>query len=149
MATDAPLAGAARPTPPAAPPSSRTRDTPAHDTRGTAGQPGGAARRTPAHGAILPILTSAPLLLWPAALNGYPLVFADTGTYLSQAIDHYIGWDRPPFYSLFMLPLHLTLTTWPVIIVQALLTAHVLHLLCRTLLPRHDGRWLVGRWSSR
>ena len=86
MATDAPLAGAARTTPPAAPPSPGIHDTPAHDTRGAAGQPGGAARRIPAHGAILAILTNAPLLLWPAALNGYPLVFADTGTLPYQSV---------------------------------------------------------------
>lgn len=51
---------------------------------------------------------AAGLLLWPAVWNGYPIIFADTGTYLSQAIHRYLGWDRPPFYSLFMLPLHLT-----------------------------------------
>ena len=28
------------------------------------------------------ICLSAGLLLWPALLNGYPLVFSDTGTYL-------------------------------------------------------------------
>ena len=46
-------------------------------------------------------------MLWPPLWNGYPLVFADTGTYLSQAIDHYAGWDRPVFYSFFLLPLHI------------------------------------------
>jgi hypothetical protein len=44
---------------------------------------------------LVPILLAATLLLWPAFWNGYPLVFSDTGTYLSQAINHYIGWDRP------------------------------------------------------
>ena len=38
---------------------------------------------------------AAALLLWPAVWNGYPIVFADTGTYLSQAIHLYAGWDRP------------------------------------------------------
>ena len=71
------------------------------------------------------ILLGASLLLWPAFYNGYPLVFADTGTYLSQAIEHYLGWDRPAFYSFFLLPLHLTLTTWPAIVAQAVLTAHI------------------------
>ena len=73
--------------------------------------------------------------------NGYPLVFSDTVTYLSQAIEHYVGWDRPVFYSLFLLPLHMTLTTWPAIAVQALLVAYVLHLVRRTLLPgtRYGG----------
>jgi hypothetical protein len=83
------------------------------------------------------------LLLWPALWNGYPLVFSDSGTYLSQAVRHYVGWDRPVFYSLFLLPLHLTLTTWPVIVAQALLTAHTLHLVRRTLLPGVSAWWLV------
>ena len=84
----------------------------------------------------IPILLAAALLLWPALWNGYPLVFSDTGTYLSQAIHHYVGWDRPIFYSLFLFPLHLTLTTWPAIAAQALLASHTLHLVRRTLLPR-------------
>ena len=46
----------------------------------------------------LVLVLAAILLLWPAFWNGYPLVFADTGTYLSQAIEHYAGWDRPIFY---------------------------------------------------
>ncbi|HEX2941034.1 MAG TPA: hypothetical protein VHO91_08305 [Rhodopila sp.] len=75
------------------------------------------------------------LLLWPAVWNGYPIVFADTGTYLSQAIHRYAGWDRPVFYSLFMLPLHATVTLWPVLIAQALLTAWVLWLVWRVLAP--------------
>jgi hypothetical protein len=83
------------------------------------------------------------LLLWPALYNGYPLVFADTGTYLSQAVHFYLGWDRPAFYSAFLLPLHLTLTTWPAIVAQALLCAHLLHLTRRTLLPDASPWWLV------
>lgn len=96
--------------------------------------------RTPA---IAPIIVAAAFLLWPAVWNGYPLVFSDTGTYLSQAIEHYVGWDRPIFYSLFLFPLHLTITTWPVIVVQALLVTHVLHLVRRTLLPQVSIWWLV------
>jgi hypothetical protein len=66
-----------------------------------------------------PFLLPLPLLLWPALLNGYPIVFSDTGTYLSQAIHLYVGWDRPAFYSLFMVALHWTLSTWPVVLAQA------------------------------
>jgi hypothetical protein len=73
-----------------------------------------------------PFLLPLPLLLWPALLNGYPIVFSDTGTYLSQAIHLYVGWDRPAFYSLFMYALHLTLTTWPVVLAQALAVVWVL-----------------------
>src|SRR4051812_27471361 len=83
----------------------------------------------------LVLALAAILLLWPAFWNGYPIVFADTGTYLSQAIHRYAGWDRPIFYSLFMFPLHATLTVWPVVVVQALITAYALHVVSRVLLP--------------
>jgi hypothetical protein len=43
------------------------------------------------------LLVSVLSLIWPALLNGYPIVFADTGTYLSQAMHGYLGWDRPVF----------------------------------------------------
>jgi hypothetical protein len=92
---------------------------------------------------LAPILLAAALLLWPALWNGYPLVFADTGTYLSQAIERYLGWDRPVFYSLFMFPLHMTATTWPVIVAQALLVAHTLHLVQRKLCPTISSWWLL------
>ena len=82
---------------------------------------------------------AAGLLLWPALWNGYPIVFADSGTYLSQAIERYAGWDRPVFYSLFMLPLHATVTVWPVVVAQGLLTAWVLWLVAGSLLRRVSG----------
>jgi hypothetical protein len=91
----------------------------------------------------LVLVLAAILLLWPAFWNGYPLVFADTGTYLSQAIEHYAGWDRPIFYSLFLFPLHMTVTTWPAIGGQALLVAYLLDLLRRTLLPGTSVWWLL------
>ena len=94
--------------------------------------------------AVLAIPAAAALLLWPALWNGYPIVFADTGTYLSQAVHHYAGWDRPVFYSFFMLPLHATVTLWPVVMVQALLTALVLWLVCRMLAPGLSGLGFVG-----
>ena len=74
---------------------------------------------------LVPLL-SVLCLVWPALWNFYPIVFADTGTYLSQAMHRYLGWDRPVFYSLFIWPLHLGLTTWPVILAQSCLTVLVL-----------------------
>jgi hypothetical protein len=101
-------------------------------------------REAPAPDLPLPaIVAAAALLLWPAAWNGYPLVFSDTGTYLTQAIEHHLGWDRPAFYSLAIFPLHMTLSTWPVIAAQALLAATVLHLLRRVLLRAASSWWLV------
>lgn len=94
-------------------------------------------------GASTCIVLSAVLLVWPAVWNRYPIVFADTGTYLSQAVHGYLGWDRPPFYSLFILPLHLDQTLWPIVAAQALLTAWILHLLRRTLAPNLSCWWLL------
>ncbi|MBL6080867.1 hypothetical protein JMJ56_22905 [Belnapia sp. T18] len=74
---------------------------------------------------------AAILLVWPAVWNGYPLVFADTGTYLGQALMGYVGWDRPPFYSLFIHALHWRVSLWPVVIGQGLMVAHLLHLVLR------------------
>jgi hypothetical protein len=81
-------------------------------------------------------------LIWPALWNGYPIVFADTGTYLSQAMRGHLGWDRPVFYSLFIYPLHLGLTTWPVILVQSCLTVYVLDLTRRAFGISHV--WLLA-----
>jgi hypothetical protein len=89
--------------------------------------------RTARH-AIWLIPLAALFLVWPAIWNGYPIVFADTGTYISQAIHRYAGWDRPVFYSLFMLPLHATISLWPVVAAQTLIATYVLHLVCRVLL---------------
>ena len=102
--------------------------------RGAAGR-GAITRGATGRFAWLAVPAAAALLLWPALWNGYPIVFADTGTYLSQAIHRYAGWDRPVFYSVFMLPLHLTLTVWPVVAAQALLAVWVLWLVVRVLVP--------------
>ena len=91
---------------------------------------------------LWPVPLAAALLLWPALWNGYPIVFADTGTYLSQAIHRYLGWDRPAFYSVFMLFLHATITTWPVVMAQALIAAWVLRRTVAMIWPGLDGRWL-------
>lgn len=86
----------------------------------------------------------APLLLWPAAYNAYPLVFADTGTYLDQALRFYAGWDRPPAYSALIFPFHFGVTTWPIVIAQAGLMTYLLGLLYRVMVPGATWRGLAG-----
>ena len=82
------------------------------------------------------------ILLWPALLNGYPLVFSDSGTYLSQAIRHYLGWDRPAVYSVFLLMTHWKLTNWSPVIVQAMMILYGLDLVRRSFTPEVP-RWLL------
>jgi len=79
------------------------------------------------------VVAAGLLLAWPAASNGYPLVFADTGTYLGQAILLYLGWDRPPHYSLFVHALHWRVTLWTIPLAQGLIAAHLLALGLRVL----------------
>ncbi len=94
-------------------------------------------------GALFPVV-GVLLLAWPALLNGYPLVFSDTGTYLSQALNRHLGWDRPVFYSFFLLPLHMGLTTWPVVLAQSLIALWVLRVAWRVLVPTRPAWWLLG-----
>lgn len=82
---------------------------------------------------VAAVLAAGLLLAWPAAWNGYPLVFADSGTYLGQAILLYLGWDRPAFYSLFLHALHWRVTLWTVPLAQGLIAAHLLALALRVL----------------
>jgi hypothetical protein len=83
------------------------------------------------------------LLIWPAILNGYPLVFSDTGTYILQTVERHLGWDRPVFYSIFLLALHWTITAWPVIVAQALLVLVTIRLVQRTVGNLAERRLLL------
>lgn len=85
---------------------------------------------------VIAVLIAAPLLLWPAVINDYPLLFGDTGVYIKDGIEHHVSWPRPMFYGLFMLPLHMMRTVWPVVIGQAVIAASVLLVTMRGFLPR-------------
>ena len=37
------------------------------------------------------VVVASVLLVWPGFWNGYPLIFADTGTYIGQALLIYLG----------------------------------------------------------
>jgi hypothetical protein len=87
----------------------------------------------------MPILACQPWLLWPALWNGYPLLFSDSGTYVSQIVELHLGWDRPPFYALAVMLVSLRFSLWPVVLAQGLLTGWILHLLRRMLWPEIDA----------
>lgn len=61
-----------------------------------------------------------------AVINGYPFVFPDSGTYIRHAIKLEGALDRPPFYSLFILPLHMTLSLWPIPFAQNGITCYII-----------------------
>lgn len=83
---------------------------------------------------VAAIVLAGLLFCWPAAWNGFPLIFADSGTYLGQALQRYLGWDRPVFYSFFLLFLHGGgISLWPVVLGQSLIAAQVLAIALRVL----------------
>lgn len=66
------------------------------------------------------ILLGAAILSWVAVANGFPLVFADSGTYLRIPLELFYPTDRPPVYGLAIgLPLWIT-GVWGIVAVQAM-----------------------------
>lgn len=83
------------------------------------------------------ILLAAPVLVWPALLNGYPILFSDTGAFLAQTLVPLMIWDKPWVYGPFLHLFHWRLTLWGPVAAQALMVSHLL--------------WLTGRviWGAR
>ena len=85
-------------------------------------------------------------MTWPALYNGYPLLYPDSMTYIENGLpvaralflhkfSDYYGM-RSFIYSLGILPWHWNVSPWPVVAVHALLTAYVIWLVVRSILPR-------------
>ncbi len=96
------------------------------------------------HGAV--VLIAAFFVTWPALYNRFPLLYPDSMTYLDNGrqiaralflhqFSPYYGM-RSFIYSLGILPLHRNASAWPVVAVNAILTAYVLWLVVRSILPR-------------
>ena len=90
------------------------------------------------------LLLGAALLLWPALLNGYPLVFSDTGAFLAQTLQGWPVWDKPLAYGPALHAFHWRLTLWGPVLAQGLLVSWVLWLAQRGFLgTAHRGRHLL------
>jgi hypothetical protein len=85
-------------------------------------------------------------MTWPALYNGYPLLFPDSMAYIQGGppvaralfLHNFAGYFgmRSLIYSLGILPFHWSITPWPVVALHALLTAYILWLVVRSILPR-------------
>jgi hypothetical protein len=85
-------------------------------------------------------------MAWTALYNRYPLLYADSMDYLEDGprvaralFLHRFSDDyglRSLIYCLGILPFHLNVTPWPVVAFNALLTAYVLWLTVRSILPK-------------
>ncbi len=73
-------------------------------------------------------MLGAAALLWPALVNGYPILFSDTHAFLVQADVPRMIWDKPFAYGPFLRLLHGGATLWLPAAAQALIVSHMLWL---------------------
>ena len=79
----------------------------------------------------LGILLAAALLVWPAVLNLYPLVFIDTVSYLRHTTLGEHPWDKTAAYGPFLYAFHWGSTLWLPLAAQGLLLSVLLWLVQR------------------
>jgi hypothetical protein len=91
----------------------------------------------------LAILAGAVLLLWPAYVNGYPILFTDTHAFLVQASQPRTVWDKPAIYGPFLLALHGRTTLWLPAAAQALLLSQLLWLTAKAFATPRPARHLA------
>jgi hypothetical protein len=73
-------------------------------------------------------LLGAVMLAWPALLNGYPLVFIDSVSYLGHTLFPAWPWDKTAAYGPFLHAFHWGWSLWPALAGQALVLSHLLWL---------------------
>lgn len=74
------------------------------------------------------IFITAILSCYMAFLNGYPLVYSDTGSYIFSGFTNTVLIDRPLTYGLFLRHLSLNESMWINVMLQALLLSYLLFL---------------------
>ncbi|MFM2150324.1 MAG: hypothetical protein RLZZ187_2630 [Pseudomonadota bacterium] len=77
---------------------------------------------------FLAILAGALLLAWPAAFNGYPLVFIDSVSYLNHTTLPETPWDKTQAYGPFLHLVHWQVSLWPAVLAQGLMASHLIWL---------------------
>jgi len=92
------------------------------------------------------VLVGAVLMTWPALYNRYPLLYPDSISYLEdgrlvaralflQKFSADYG-GRSFIYYLGILPFHWNITAWPIVALNAFLTAYVIWLVVRSISPQ-------------
>jgi hypothetical protein len=94
---------------------------------------------------IVDLLLATVILLGAAFFNGYPLVYSDTGTYISSGFEMHLPDDRPIAYGLFIRATSLGWSLWLTVIAQCYILAWLLRVLLLPLLGEKQfrGRFLI------
>lgn len=82
---------------------------------------------------VAAILAGGLLLIWPALLNGYPLIFSDSGAFLAQTVQPLMIWDKPYIYGPFAWLFHQHFSLWGTIAAQGVICSHLIWVLARVL----------------
>ncbi|MBD2774787.1 hypothetical protein [Iningainema tapete] len=83
------------------------------------------------------------MLLFPAIINGYPLTFDDTATYIGSGFDSYVPQDRPIFYGFFIRQTSLGISLWLTVVAQSLLLLFCLRILNKYFFRKNSSIWLI------
>jgi len=83
--------------------------------------------------AFASVILGGLILIWPAFVNGYPLVFSDTGAFLHQTLGPLVIWDKPHVYGPLIHASHIRVTLWGPSVAQGALLSWLLWLLQRAL----------------
>ncbi len=90
---------------------------------------------------VLAVLGGAVLLGWPALLNGYPLVFIDTVSYLEHTILWALPWDKAPAYGPALAAFHWRMTLWGSLAAQLVVISWLLWVVQRGTLGQARAGW--------
>ena len=93
--------------------------------------------------ALPAVLAGAALLVWPALLNGYPILFSDTGGLLDMGLAGDMGWDKPWVYGPFLALSSLGVSPWGSVAAQGLLLSHLLWLTQAVVAPPRPWRHMA------
>ena len=81
------------------------------------------------------ILIAGVVACFTGFYNNFPLVFPDTGTYISSGFANYVPMDRPIFYGWFLRHVSLAESLWLPILAQSLILALLLYYFFRQFVP--------------
>jgi hypothetical protein len=91
--------------------------------------------------ALLAVLLGGAMLVWPAALNHYPLVFIDTVSYLLHTTAPEVPWDKTQAYGPFLHLFHWERSLWGAMAAQGLIASHLVWLAQRAVRGRAGFGW--------
>jgi hypothetical protein len=75
------------------------------------------------------------MFLAPAIWNGFPLIFYDTGAYVLEGLGHIFLVERAPVYAELLFLAGGSLSLWPIVVLQALMTSYLILTVARIEVP--------------